>query len=46
MHQRIGQIKQNYPSIPKYYDIKLVIEEQTGSKAKRKEAPNLIPSLL
>ncbi len=40
VYERIGRLKGKYPSIQRYFDIKVVVEEQPESKRKRKQENN------
>ena len=41
VYERIGRLKGKYPSIQRYFDIEVVVEQQPESKRKRKEESNL-----
>jgi len=38
VHERIGRLKQKYPSIHRYFDIETEAKEDVGTKRKKKEA--------
>jgi len=40
VYERIGKLKGKYPSIQRYFDIEVVVEEQPEKKRKRKEENN------
>jgi len=40
VYERIGRLKGKYPSIQRYFDIEVVVEEQPERKRKRKEENN------
>lgn len=40
VYERIGRLKEKYPSIQRYFDIEVVVAEQPQSKTKRKDESN------
>ena len=36
VHERIGRLKQKYPSIGRYFDIQVEVKDDVGTKRKRK----------
>jgi transposase len=40
VYERIGRLKGKYPSIQRYFDVEVVVEEQPESKRKRKQENN------
>ena len=42
VYERIGRLKQKYPSIQRYFDIEVVVEESVQDKGKKKEKEVLL----
>ena len=40
VHERIGKLKQKYPSIARYFDIEVTVQELAQDKEKRQEKRN------
>jgi len=41
VYERIGRLKQKYPSIHRYFDIETEVKEAVASKRKKKESPSV-----